>query len=113
MKKHNSTRLSAVVLALSVVSATAFANECTIEAGITQIEQDDNGNIILAFDQPTGCGCVHNNKLSFHKDSSKFFISAALTALTIGKPVNATGSDRTCSSAGAAVLTKMSLKSGN
>ncbi len=77
----------------SVNSATCSVND----AKVTSTFQWSDGSIFIIFDKSTDCNCPIKNRLGFHKnDDEKFFISAALTAYTTGKPVTAWAEDVGC-----------------
>ena len=66
-------------------------------AKITRMHQYVDGYIFIYFDRSSDCVCKIPNRMAFHKDANeKFFMSAALTALTAGNLVTVTGDDVNC-----------------
>ena len=90
------TMLTTIVF--SLVSPYLFAKDCVVyDTKITRIHQYTDGNIFVYFDKISDCSCQFPQRMAFHKnDDEKFFVSAALTALTTGKNVSLVGEDTNC-----------------
>ncbi len=82
------------------ISSAVNASVCDIDnAEVTSVFQWSDGHIFVVFDKDIGCGCYMKNRVGFHKnDNEKFYMSAALTALTTGNKVRirADNVDGTC-----------------
>lgn len=76
-------------------STFSFSKECKVsDAMVTQVHQYKDGTIFINVDKINNCGCPQQYRMAFHKlEDEKFFISAALTALTTGKKVSLVGDD--------------------
>jgi hypothetical protein len=77
-----------VFLAISM-SSSVQAGACQVDGlKVVSVFQWDDGSMFVTFDKSLGCGCSVDTRAGFHKnDDEKFFISAALTALTSGNSV--------------------------
>lgn len=73
------------------LAASCIADNATVK----QVFQWNDGSIFIVLDKTLliegssqKCGCSHDYRVGFHKtEDEKFFISAALTALTTGNNV--------------------------
>ena len=83
---------------LVLYSGSSSAASCIADnATVKQVFQWNDGSIFIVLDKSLviegsspsqECGCSHDYRVGFHKtDDEKFFISAALTALTTGNKV--------------------------
>ncbi|MES9957653.1 MAG: hypothetical protein ABW086_11420 [Sedimenticola sp.] len=96
-----------------LLSAVFFnANACSIAgAKVIEVFQWESGNIFIKLDRNSSCPCEFPNRFGFSKkDDEKFFITAALTAMTTGASIYAAG-DAACSVHGnTARLTRFSIR---
>ena len=83
-----------IILLSLIFAGQVQAKHCTIKGKITNMFQYTDGMIFINVDNSGDCACPHKNRMAFHKrDDEKFYMSAALTALTAGKTVTMVGED--------------------
>jgi hypothetical protein len=91
---HVHLRWLLLVFAFCIWSSNTYAESCQATGKVTQVHQYTDGVIFINVDQASTCDCPQKSRFAFHKlDDEKFYISAALTALTTGKRVTLIGED--------------------
>jgi hypothetical protein len=78
-----------LLLVSLLIPCPVQAEVCQVDnALVTAVYQWDDGSIFIHVDRAVGCGCAEDFRAAFHKnDNERFFLAAALTALTAGKKV--------------------------
>ena len=72
----------------------SHAAKCSVSGKVTRVHQYTDGTIFIDISKNSDCECSQKSRMAFHKDDDqKFYVSAALTALTTGKSVTLIGAD--------------------
>jgi hypothetical protein len=109
--KMKSIKIIIVFLLVIFVQTNAHAARCGVEnAKVADVLQWEDGTIFIEFDTATNCNVSIPSRLAFSDHNQKFFMAAALTALTTGKTVTAYGEDINLVHGNTATLTAFQIR---